>query len=305
MKVRIAQEVQTALDRHLPIVALESTIIAHGMPYPQNVETALKVEAEIRAFNAIPATIGIIEGVCVIGMSQNEIEAFGRRKDIIKVSRRDISVIIAQKKWGATTVAATMFLAHLTGIKVFVTGGIGGVHRGAEMNMDISADLQELAHSDVAVICAGPKAILDLGLTLEYLETNGVPLIGYQTANLPAFYSSSSPYPVDYRLDTPEEIASVMREKWDLHLQGGILITNPIPKEYALDYALMEEVIKKALQQAKINGIHGKALTPFLLHYIKEETQGESLQANIALILNNAKLGAKIACAYQAIKNQE
>ncbi len=305
MKIRFAKEVEEALQQRRPIVALESTIIAHGMPYPQNVETALKVEAEIRALKAIPATIGIIAGVCVIGMSQDEIEEFGQRKDIIKVSRRDIPVIIAQKKWGATTVAATMFLAHLAGIKVFVTGGIGGVHRGAEMNMDISADLQELAHSDVAVICAGPKAILDLGLTLEYLETNGVPLIGYQTANLPAFYSSSSPYLVDYRLDTPEEIAAVMREKWDLHLHGGILITNPIPQEYALDYALMEEVIIKALQQAKINGIHGKALTPFLLRYIKEETHGESLQANIALILNNARLGAKIACAYQAIKNQE
>jgi pseudouridylate synthase len=305
MNIRINQEVEEAIQNNRPVVALESTIISHGMPYPQNVKTALLVEQEIRKYGAIPATIGIIDGVCVVGMSKEEIEEFGKRSNVVKVSRRDLPIIISQKLWGATTVASTMIIAALANIKVFVTGGIGGVHRGAETSFDISADLQELATTNVAVICAGPKAILDLPKTLEYLETYGVPVLGYQTEELPAFYSQTSGLKVDYRVDSPLEIAHIMKTKWQMKLKGGILVTNPIPKEYALDNKEMEKVIQEALNAAEKQMIKGKALTPFLLKYIKEATNGESLEANIALILNNARLGAQIAKEYNKIKGND
>jgi len=295
MKLRINPEVKKALDNKQPVVALESTIISHGMPYPRNVETALMVEKVIRDNGATPATIGIIDGVAVIGMTPEEIEEFGKRKGIAKVSRRDLPVIYAKKLWGATTVAGTMILAHQAGIEVFVTGGIGGVHRGAEKTMDISADLQELAKTDVSVVCAGAKAILDIPLTLEYLETMGVPVLGYQTDELPDFYTRHSGQKVDYRVDSPKEIAEIIKEKRDNKLAGGILITNPIPEEYAMDQKVIDKAIKDALEQMEKEGIKGKDSTPFLLKTIVELTKGDSLNSNIQLVLNNAKLGAEIA----------
>lgn len=292
---RISPEVHDALVHHRPVVALESTIISHGMPYPKNVETALRVEQVIREAGAIPATIGIIDGEAIIGMSPEEIEAFGKRKGIMKVSRRDLPICFARKLWGATTVAATMILARKADIEVFVTGGIGGVHRHGNETFDISADLQELANTDVTVVCAGAKAILDLPLTMEYLETMGVPVLGYQTEELPAFFTRKSSLKVDYRIDSAEEIARIIQVKRRTHLHGGVLVTNPIPEEHALDETKMNQAIQTALEEADQKGIHGKETTPFLLKKVVELTGGESLESNIALVLNNAKLGAEIA----------
>lgn len=292
---RISPEVHDALVHHRPVVALESTIISHGMPYPKNVETALRVEQVIREAGAVPATIGIIDGEAIIGMSPEEIEAFGKRKGIMKVSRRDLPICFARKLWGATTVAATMILARKADIEVFVTGGIGGVHRHGNETFDISADLQELANTDVTVVCAGAKAILDLPLTMEYLETMGVPVLGYQTEELPAFFTRKSGLKVDYRVESASEIASIIQVKRRTHLHGGVLVTNPIPEEYALDETKMQNAIQSALDEAEQLGIHGKETTPFLLKKVVELTGGESLESNIALVLHNAKLGAEIA----------
>ena len=297
--MKINPEIINALKENKPVVALESTIISHGMPYPKNVQTALKVEKTIRDSGAIPATIGIIDGEPIVGMTPEEIEEFGKRKGILKASRLDLPVIYAKKLWAATTVAATMIIAAQAGIEVFVTGGIGGVHRGASETMDISADLQELAKTNVTVICAGAKAILDLPLTMEYLETMGVPVLGYQTEELPAFYTRESGLKVNYRVDSPKEIALIMKEKKANNLNGGILVTNPIPKEYALDKSAIDFAIEKALAEANKQGVKGKAVTPFLLKTIVELTDGESLESNIKLVLNNAVLGAKIAKEYK------
>lgn len=293
--MKISQEVKHALLHHQPVVALESTIISHGMPYPKNVETALRVEQVIRNAGCIPATIGIIEGEPIIGMSAEEIELFGKREGIVKVSRRDLPIVYAKKLWGATTVAATMILARQADIEVFVTGGIGGVHRHGNETFDISADLQELSRTDVTVVCAGAKAILDLPLTMEYLETMGVPVLGYQTKELPAFYTRKSGIALEYSFDTPLELAMIIKEKRKAHLHGGLLIANPIPEEYALDENLMNQSVNQALKEADEKGIHGKDVTPFLLRRVVELTGGESLESNIQLVLNNARLGAEIA----------
>jgi pseudouridylate synthase len=292
-----SEEVAKAMKENKPVVALESTIISHGMPYPQNVETAKEVEQLIRENGAVPATIAILDGKIKIGVNEEELEFLGTNKEVEKVSRRDLPYVIAMKKHGATTVAATMICASMAGIKVFATGGIGGVHRGAERTMDISADLQELAHTNVAVVCAGAKSILDLGLTLEYLETNGVPVIGYGTDILPAFYSSTSPFKVNYRIDTPEEIAKLIATKWELGLNGGLIIANPIPKEEELEESYINSIIEEALKEAEEKQIAGKAVTPFLLDKVKTLTGGKSLEANIALVKNNAVLAAKIAAS--------
>ncbi|MBO7408871.1 MAG: pseudouridine-5'-phosphate glycosidase [Paludibacteraceae bacterium] len=292
----ISPEVQKALSDGRPVVALESTIISHGMPYPQNVETALKVEQTIRDNGAIPATIAIIGGKLKAGCTPEEIEYLGKKgQAVIKASRRDLPVLIARGEDGATTVTTTMMIAAMAGIKVFATGGIGGVHRGAETTMDISADLEELAQTPVMVICAGAKSILDLGLTLEYLETKGVPVIGFGTEELPAFYTRHSGFKVDYRIDTPEELAAAFRAKMELGLKGGMLVTNPIPEEYSMPANIINSAIEEALRQAKEQGIHGKQTTPFLLAKVKDLTGGDSLAANIQLVLNNARLAAKTA----------
>ena len=293
--IKINPVIKKALEEGKPVVALESTIISHGMPYPKNVETALKVEQTIRDNGALPATIGIIDGVAIVGMTPEEIEEFGKRKGILKASRRDLPVIYAKKLWAATTVASTMIIAAQAGIEIFVTGGIGGVHRGAQETMDISADLQELAKTNVSVVCAGAKAILDLPLTMEYLETMGVPVLGYKTKELPAFYTPHSGLNVDYEVDTYEEFASIIKEKRNNNLQGGVLITNPIPEQYAMDAKIINDAIEEALKRANEQGIKGKESTPFLLKTIVELTGGDSLESNIALVLNNAKLGANIA----------
>ena len=299
----ISKEVKEALKNHQPVVALESTIISHGMPYPKNVETALKVEEEIRKVGVIPATIGIIEGEAIVGMSKDQIEQFGQRKGIVKCSRRDLPIVYATKKWGATTVSATMIIAQQAGIEFFVTGGIGGAHKKANETFDISADLDELGKTNVSVICAGPKAILDLGFTLEILETKGVPVIGYQTDCLPAFYTSKSNYKVDYNASSPKEISDIIYQKRINNLDGGVLITNPIPKQFEMDHKLIDEAISKALEDMEKLNIKGKEETPFLLKRIVELTNGESLEANIALVLNNARLGALIAKEYAKIFN--
>ena len=292
----IAPEVQKALEEGRPVVALESTIISHGMPYPQNVETALSVEKIIRDNGAVPATIAVIGGRLKAGLSSEEIDYLGKTgTKVAKASRRDLPVLVAQGRDGATTVATTMIIANLAGIKVFATGGIGGVHRGAETTMDISADLQELAHTPVMVVCAGAKSILDLGLTLEYLETNGVPVIGYQTEELPAFYTRKSGFGVDYRLDTPQELAKTFFVKQDMGLVGGMLVTNPIPEEYSMDHEVINKAIDEAVEESKRLGIHGKDTTPFLLAKIKDLTGGDSLASNIQLVYNNARLAAKTA----------
>ncbi|MBQ4390686.1 MAG: pseudouridine-5'-phosphate glycosidase [Paludibacteraceae bacterium] len=292
----ISPEVQKALSDRRPVVALESTIISHGMPYPQNVETALKVEQTIRDNGAVPATIAIIGGKLKAGCTPEEIEYLGKKgQAVIKASRRDLPVLIARGEDGATTVTTTMMIAAMAGIKVFATGGIGGVHRGAETTMDISADLEELAQTPVMVICAGAKSILDLGLTLEYLETKGVPVIGFGTEELPAFYTRHSGFKVDYRIDTPEELAAAFRAKIELGLKGGMLVTNPIPEEYSMPANVINSAIEEALRQAKEQGIHGKQATPFLLAKVKDLTGGDSLAANIQLVLNNARLAAKTA----------
>jgi len=293
--LEINPEVKKAIENGKPVVALESTIISHGMPYPRNVETALNVEKIIRDHNAIPATIAILNGKLKVGLTEEEIEYLGKAKNVIKTSRRDIPFIIAKKSDGATTVASTMIIAALAGIKVFATGGIGGVHRGATETFDISADLEELAHTNVAVVCAGAKSILDIGLTLEYLETHGVPVIGYQTEEMPAFYTRKSGFGVDYKVDSPEEIASALKAKWDLGLAGGVVVANPIEEQYQMDYGTITEAIEEALEEAKEKGIRGKESTPFLLAKVKEITGGDSLESNIKLVYNNALLGAKIA----------
>lgn len=300
--IRINEEVKKALAEGKPVVALESTIISHGMPYPKNVETALRVEAEVRKNGAIPATIGIIDGVGVIGMTKEEIEEFGKRKGILKTSRRDLPVIFAKKLWGATTVATTMILAREAGIEVFVTGGVGGVHRGAQETFDISADLQELANTDVTVVCAGAKAILDLKLTLEYLETYGVTVLGYKTNELADFYTAHSGLQLEYKVDSPREAAEIIKAKRINHLKGGILISNPIPEEYAMDKKVIDKCIDDAIKEMDKLGIHGKDSTPFLLAKICELTKGDSLESNIRLVLNNAKIGAQIANEYAKIK---
>lgn len=293
--LEFSQEVLEAKEKGLPVVALESTIISHGMPYPQNVQTAREVEQIIREGGAVPATIALIDGKIKIGLSDEELEMFGNAEGVAKASRRDMGYLLATKKIGATTVAATMIAAELAGIELFVTGGIGGVHRGAETTMDISADLEELAMTNVAVVCAGAKSILDIGLTLEYLETKGVPVIGYGTDVLPAFYTRESDFAVNFRAGSPEEVAAMMRAKWDLGLRGGAVIANPIPEEDALDREFIDGIIKEALAEADAKGIKGKNVTPFLLGKVKDLTEGKSLEANIALVKNNAKVGAKIA----------
>lgn len=291
----INPEVKEALEIGRPVVALESTIISHGMPYPKNVETALKVEKIIRDNGAVPATIAILNGKLKVGLTKEEIEYLGKASNVIKTSRRDIPFIVAKKSDGATTVASTMIIASLAGIKVFATGGIGGVHRGATETFDISADLEELAQTNVAVVCAGAKSILDIGLTLEYLETHGVPVVGYKTEEMPAFYTRRSGFKVDYMLDSPEEIALSLKAKWDLGLKGGMVVANPIEEQYQMDYDTITQAIEKALKEADENGIKGKESTPFLLSRVKEITGGDSLEANIMLVYNNALLGAKIA----------
>lgn len=293
----LSEEVKAAQDKGLPVVALESTIISHGMPYPQNVKTAREVEQIIRDNGAVPATIALIDGKIKIGLSDEELEMFGNAPDVAKASRRDLGYLIATKKLGATTVAATMICAELAGIELFVTGGIGGVHRGAETTMDISADLQELAKTNVAVVCAGAKSILDIGLTLEYLETNGVPVVGYGTDEMPAFFTQKSGFDLNLRLDQPADVAAMLRAKWELGLTGGAVIANPIREEDALDYDFITNTIQTALQEAATQGIVGKDVTPFLLGKVKELTEGTSLDANIALVKHNAYVGAQIAVA--------
>ena len=300
--MKINPVVLEALKNNKPVVALESTIISHGMPYPKNVETALRVEQVIKDHGAIPATIGIINGEPIVGMTPEEIELFGKTKGIAKATKRDLPVIYAKKMWAATTVASTMIIAAQAGIEVFVTGGIGGVHRGAQETMDISADLQELAKTNVTVICAGAKAILDLPLTLEYLETMGVPVLGYKTKELPAFYSAHSGLSVDYQIDSAEEAARIILEKRNNKLLGGILITNPIPEKYAMDSDIINNAINKALAMAEEQGIKGKEITPFLLKNIVELTGGDSLESNIQLVLNNAALGAEISKEVSKLK---
>ena len=294
----ISPEVQEALKAGKPVVALESTIISHGMPYPQNVETALKVEQTIRENGAVPATIAIIGGQLKAGCTPEEIEYLGKKgQAVVKASRRDLPVLIARKADGATTVTTTMIIASMAGIRVFATGGIGGVHRGAQQTFDISADLEELAQTPVMVVCAGAKSILDLGLTLEYLETKGVPVIGYGTEELPAFYTRHSGFKVDYRIDTPEELAAAFKAKMDCGLKGGMLVTNPIPEEFSMPKEVIDKAIDQALREMDEAGIHGKQCTPFLLAKVKDLTGGESLASNIQLVLNNARLAAKTAKA--------
>jgi pseudouridine-5'-phosphate glycosidase len=292
----IHSRIQQALANNKPVVALESTIISHGMPYPQNVETAMLVEQAVRDNGAEPATIAIINGRLTVGLDEGQINHIGKHGfEVIKTSRRDIPFIVAKKQDGATTVASTMIIAAMAGIKVFATGGIGGVHRHAEATMDISADLQELAHTSVAVVCAGVKSILDIGLTLEYLETQGVPVVGYKTKVMPAFYTQTSAYEVDYSLDSAASIAQVLSAKWRMGLVGGVVVANPIPDAYAMDPVAIEQVIAEAIVEMQEQGIYGKQSTPFLLSKIAKVTQGESLAANIQLVLNNARLGANIA----------
>jgi pseudouridine-5'-phosphate glycosidase len=299
----ILPEVAVAIANNKPVVALESTIISHGMPYPQNVETAKRVEDQVRASGAVPATIAIMDGRLKVGLSSEEIDYLGRKGfEAVKASRRDIPFIISRKLTGATTVASTMIVAAMAGIPVFATGGIGGVHRGASETMDISADLQELAQTNVVVVSAGAKAILDLKLTREYLETHGVPVVGFKTDEFPAFYTRKSGLKVDYRVDDVEELAQAMKVKWDMGLNGGILLANPIPEAAQMAYAPINEAISQAIEEAETQGVEGKALTPFLLGRIKDLTGGESLKANIQLVLNNARVAAQLAVAYAKIR---
>ena len=294
--LEVSPEVREALSSGKPVVALESTIISHGMPYPKNVETALLVEQTIRDAGATPATIAVIGGRLKAGLTHDEIEYLGKAgRGVAKASRRDLPVLVGRGADGATTVATTMLIANMAGISVFATGGIGGVHRGAEVTMDISADLEELAQTPVLVVCAGAKSILDLGLTLEYLETKGVPVIGYGTSELPAFYTRTSGFGVDYRLDTPDEVAAAFRAKLDMGLKGGMLVTNPIPEAYSMDPAVINKAIDEAVEEANALGIKGKQTTPFLLAKIKDITGGDSLASNIRLVYNNAALAAQVA----------
>lgn len=291
----ITPEIEEAIKAGKPVVALESTILSHGMPFPQNMEFAHKVEEIVRAEGAIPATTAIIGGKLKVGLTSEELDLMCKGEGVGKVSRRDVAVYLATGKTGATTVATTMMIAAMAGIKVFATGGIGGVHRGATETMDISADLQELANTPVAVVCAGAKSLHDLGLTLEYLETFGVPVLGLRTDDFPAFYCRSSGFKLDYNASSEAEVAKIAKTKWDLGLKGGLVIGNPIPEEYALDYDEMEKVIVKALELAKEQGIHGKDTTPFLLSHIKDMTDGVSFASNLQLAYNNAKAASKIA----------
>ena len=301
MEIRIGKKVLEALKNNKPIVALESTIISHGMPYPKNVQTAYMVEEMVESYGAVPATIGIIDGVPVVGMDKDEIEEFGKRKGILKVSRRDLPYVISKKLWGATTVATTMIFAHKAGIEIFVTGGVGGVHRGAEETFDISADLVELATTPVLVVCAGIKAILDLEKTLEVLETLGVTVVSYKSDNLADFYTRDSGLKTDVRLDSPKEIAEALSVKKDLSLRGGILVSNPIEEDKEANKEQINNAINQALKELEVEGIKGKDCTPFLLKRVVELTGGDSLEANIALVLNNARLGAQIACEYKKL----
>ncbi|MEY4267140.1 MAG: hypothetical protein RIS90_1675 [Pseudomonadota bacterium] len=301
----IAPEVRLALQQGQPVVALESTIISHGMPYPQNVATALRVEAEVRNSGALPATSAVIDGRLTAGLSAAQIEALGRAGPAVaKVSRRDLPFVIAAGQTGATTVAATMIIAAMAGIRVFATGGIGGVHRGAAQTFDISADLQELARTPVAVVCAGAKSILDLGLTLEYLETHGVPVVGYRTALLPAFFTQDSGFAVDYRLDEASDIARLLQIKWAMGLGGGVVIANPIPTAHAMPRAAIDTAIAQALSDAQAQGISGKQTTPFLLERVNALTGGHSLAANIELVLNNARLASAVAVALAGLESR-
>ena len=295
----ISPEVKAALDEGRPVVALESTIISHRMPYPKNVETALLVEQTIRDNGAVPATIAVIGGRLKAGLSHEEIEYLGKTgRGVAKASRRDLPALVARGADGATTVTTTMIIAHMAGISVFATGGIGGVHRGAEKTMDISADLQELANTPVCVVCAGAKSILDLGLTLEYLETQGVPVLGLRTDELPAFYCRTSGFKLDYNCQDEETVAKIMKAKWDIGLKGGAVVGNPIPEQYAMDPNYMNGIIDQAVAQANAEHIHGKAITPYLLAHIKDMTEGKSFAANLELAYNNAHAASKIAVAY-------
>lgn len=293
----VREDVLAAIEKGEAVVALESTIISHGMPYPQNVETALQCEKYISERGAIPATIGIIKGRLIVGLTEEEIEYMGKEEGIVKVSRRDLPFIVARGGDGATTVAATMIIAALAGIKVFATGGIGGVHRNAQETFDISADLQELANTNVAVVCAGAKSILDIALTLEYLETFGVPVVGYQTEEFPAFYTRKSGHAVDYKVDSADELAQAIKAKWDLNLNGGIVVANPIPEADELDSDLITKAIDDAVREAEAQGIQGKETTPFLLAKVKDITAGKSLTANIELVYNNSRVAADLAVA--------
>jgi len=297
-KLVLSPQVQEAIANNKPVVALESTIITHGMPFPQNVETALEVERIIWENGSVPATIAIIDGIIRVGMSEEEIVGLAKKEGVVKASRRDIPVILAKKLSGATTVAGTMLIANLAGIKIFVTGGIGGVHRGAQETMDVSADLTELAKTDVAVVCAGAKSILDIGLTLEYLETLGVPVLGFKTAQFPAFYTRDSGFPVDYQVDNAKEMAEVLFNKWGMGLNGGVVIANPIPQDFALPEDFINDFIAQALNELHVQRITGKRVTPFLLDKLDKLTASESLKANIELVKHNARVGAIIAVEY-------
>ena len=298
----ISDEIATALKENKPVVALESTILSHGMPYPENVEFAHKVEEVVRGKGAIPATTAIIGGKLKVGLTKEELEIMCKAENVGKVSRRDVAVYLATNKTGATTVATTMMIAALAGIRIFATGGIGGVHRGAQETMDISADLQELAHTPVCVVGAGCKSILDIGLTLEYLETMGVPVLGYKTDDFPAFYSKKSGFKVDFNCDSATTVAKIIKTKWDLGLEGGALVGNPIPDQYALPFEDMEKVINQALDMAKKDGIRGKATTPYLLAHIKDITKGESFASNLQLAYNNAAVASEIAVELTKLK---
>lgn len=303
--LEIAPQVQEALDSGQAVVALESTIISHGMPYPENVEMVKEVSGIIRDQGAVSATIAILDGKLKVGLNGEELEYLANNTGVAKVSRRDLPFIISQKKDGATTVASTMIIAALAGIRVFVTGGIGGVHREAGQSFDISADLMELARTNVAVVCAGAKSILDIGLTLEYLETQGVPVIGYQTSEFPAFYTPKSGFAADCQLDSPKDAAEMIKTKWDLGLQGGLVIGNPVPDKYAMPSAVINNAISTALEESKEKGIKGKEVTPFLLQRVKEITGGDSLESNLHLVYNNAKVGAKIAVALEKLYHSD
>lgn len=298
----ITPEIENALKEGKPVVALESTILSHGMPYPENIEFAHKVEEIVRGNGAIPATMAIIGGKLKVGLNSEELELMCKGENIAKASRRDVPVYLANGQTAATTVATTMLIADLAGIRVFATGGIGGVHRGAQQTMDISADLQEFAHTNVCVVSAGCKSILDIGLTLEYLETFGVPVLGYQTKDFPCFYCETSGYGVDYKVEDAKEVAKILRTKWDLGLNGGVLVGNPIPHEYSMDHEVIDDIIDKALEMAKQKGIKGKATTPFLLATIKDLTGGDSLASNLQLAYNNAKVASQIAVEFAKTK---
>lgn len=298
----ITPEIEQALKEGKPVVALESTILSHGMPYPENVEFAHKVEEVVRRQGAIPATLAIMDGKLKVGLNEDELMVMCKAENVAKASRRDVAVYLATKQTAATTVATTMLIAELAGIRVFATGGIGGVHRGAQETMDISADLQEFANTAVCVVSAGCKSILDIGLTLEYLETFGVPVLGYKTSEFPAFFSDTSGFGVDYKVNDAAEVASILKTKWDLGLKGGALVCNPIPHEYSMDHAVIDKAIDKALEMAKEKGIKGKATTPFLLATIKDLTGGESFASNLQLAYNNARVASQIAVEYSKLK---